>query len=590
MAGINKDKAAKILVENAEYINVPMNHFQSGESFIWLLDFKNYQDQVSTKYTVTLAFPIQKIAYFWHPTKQLNLNLPMLWEEVIVTKSNYSIPVYSFLSQSGKNRLTIAISEISSPVTVMAGVQEESASIIFQISIDKSRLKNAELKLYLSSEEQLFSKAIMQARDWLYQVNEIQPSNRLAKSFEMVFSSWYAFHQAINAEKLERELAYFKQYHLNTLILDDGWQTNDSNRGYQFAGDWQFAIEKFPNIKNHVKKFQAQDCHYLLWLSLPFIGKKSNHWAEFKNSFLYIDDAQGAGILDPRFAKTRQYMIDQAINLVKLTGVDGLKLDFLDVFYTKDDESFSDEWDVLELESAIELLLYELHQQLEAIQPNLMIEFRENYFGPIMNQTANIFRVKDCPNDFIMNRTSIAKLRLLCPTTAIHSDMLMWHADDTVEYAALQIENCIFGIPQISVQLSKLTEEHQLMLAFWTSYLTDNSNLLNNGEYFALNPQHQFNLQLITNRYHTIIACYEENLVIDLSEIKTSTIDIINATENNHIYIYSSKKQSIQLQSLNCMGVTQYCSDQVIINALRIDVLAAGMIKITKKEEKINGE
>lgn len=590
MAAINNHENLRIWVENKEPINISMDDFQPLNKVSWLLDFKNYQDSTSTEYITTLAFPIEQIAYFWHPTKQYNLKLPMLWEEAIVTKSNYSMPIYSFLSQSGKNRLTIVISEISSPVEVMTGVHEESASIFFEIRIAKSVLKNAELKLYLSNETQLFSNAVKQARDWLYQVNDIQPRKKLHESYQMVFSSWYAFHQNVNAEKLENELAYFNQYHLNTLILDDGWQTNDSNRGYQYAGDWQFAVEKFPNIKNHVQKFQDLDCHYLLWLSLPYIGKKSNHWAEFKDMFLYIDEAQGAGVLDPRFSKVRQYIIQQVVNLVKLTGIDGLKLDFIDVFYKRKSDIFSIERDIQNLEKAIEFLFSELLQEFASIQSHLMIEFREDYFGPVMNQFANIIRAKDCPNDFVTNRISIAKLRLLCPTAAIHSDMLMWHHDDTVEYAALQIENCIFGIPQISVQLSQLNFKHQKMLTFWTEYLTKNANLLNNGEYFALNPQHQFNLQLITNCYKTIIACYEENLMIDLSEIETSKIDIINATENNHIYLYSSNNLAIQFQSLNCMGNVESEFNKNIIGILRVDVSSAGMIKITEKEEIINGE
>ena len=48
-----------------------------------------------------------------------------------------------------------------------------------------------------------------------------------------------------------------------------------------------------------------------------------------------------------------------------------------------------------------------------------------------------------------MNRIRIADIRMLAGNTAVHSDMITWHHDETLEIAALQLVNTLFGVPQI---------------------------------------------------------------------------------------------------------------------------------------------
>ena len=67
-----------------------------------------------------------------------------------------------------------------------------------------------------------------------------------------------------------------------------------------------------------------------------------------------------------------------------------------------------------------------------------MIEFRQPYIGPLMRKYGNIFRAGDCPNSALENRVRTTDLHILSGTTAVHSDMIMWHYEDQVEIAAFQ--------------------------------------------------------------------------------------------------------------------------------------------------------
>ena len=54
-----------------------------------------------------------------------------------------------------------------------------------------------------------------------------------------VYSTWYNYHQSVDAAVLLKEVAIAKKMGFDSIIVDDGWQTLDSGRGYAFTGDWE---------------------------------------------------------------------------------------------------------------------------------------------------------------------------------------------------------------------------------------------------------------------------------------------------------------------------------------------------------------
>ena len=87
--------------------------------------------------------------------------------------------------------------------------------------------------------------------------------------------------------------------------------------------------------------------------------------------------------------------------------------------------------------------------KLREVNPDICIEFRQGYTGPLMQTYGNMLRVGDCPIAAMNNRVGILNLRSLREKTAVHSDMLMWNEKDSVESAALQFINVLYGVPQI---------------------------------------------------------------------------------------------------------------------------------------------
>ena len=67
-------------------------------------------------------------------------------------------------------------------------------------------------------------------------------------------SLWYSYPQRLVPEELIREWKIAKELGMDTVSRDDGWQTDDNNRGYAYCGDWQVAPKKMGDMASLVEE------------------------------------------------------------------------------------------------------------------------------------------------------------------------------------------------------------------------------------------------------------------------------------------------------------------------------------------------
>ena len=53
--------------------------------------------------------------------------------------------------------------------------------------------------------------------------------------------------------------------------------------------------------------------------------------------------------------------------------------------------------DITDLEVAIDVLMKEILRRVRRARPDVLIEFRQSYTGPLMRTYGNLFRAGDCP-------------------------------------------------------------------------------------------------------------------------------------------------------------------------------------------------
>ena len=394
-----------------------------------------------------------------------------------------------------------------------------------------------------------------------------------------MFSSWYCYHQDVHADVLEAECRLAKAMGMHTVIVDDGWQNADSSGGYGYTGDWKVFAGKIPDMKAHVAKIHAMGLKYILWYSVPFVGYHAELYKRFENQLLYHMDGLSCGVLDPRFPDVREYLIGVYETAMRAWDLDGFKLDFIDCFRAQENDAVRPGMDFSCVQEATERLMLDVVERLRAIKPDVMLEFRQSYTGPMMRRFGNMFRVGDCAMDIATNRIGIADIRMLAGSSAVHSDMLAWGAQESAEDAALQLLNSIFGVIQFSMILSTLSEEHRRMSKFWLEFAQTHVDTLQKGAFVPHEPHFLYPVIEAIGEEEAIVGVYMRDKIVHLP--KKETVYLLNATKDAHLYVRLDALLCAQVTVQNTLGET-VCEKAVDLSAgvQTLEVPRSGMIKL----------
>ncbi|QJD86820.1 glycoside hydrolase family 36 protein [Cohnella herbarum] len=520
------------------------------------------------------SHPIRDIQHFWHPGSGRNRGLSADWATGFKTRATYNAPVGCLFNNTGRNRLTFAFSDALNPLILKAGVNEETAVFHCEVTLfgeQAAPIDNYEAVLTVDTRDIPYYEALGAVERWWSEMPGYKPASVPEVARVPMYSTWYSFHQRLNPDEIEEQCRLALALGCGAVIVDDGWQTSDNNRGYAYCGDWKVSEDKIPAMKAHVARVHELGMSYLLWYSVPFVGKESRAWRALQDKMLYVNEELGAGIVDPRYPQVREYLIRTYENAVTEWDLDGLKLDFVDTFRLPERSGNAGgagseggsgagsgaeahpEMDYVSVPEAVDRLLSDIMLRLQAVKPDIMIEFRQSYTGPLMRKYGNIFRATDCPSDSLTNRVRTLDLRLVSGDTAIHSDMVMWHPEEPVESAALQIVNVLFSVPQISVMIDRLPAEHREMLAFWLRFWQEHREVLLDGKLEPAHPEMLYPLVKASSDKYVLYASYSRE-VVSLEAGRRSTI-LVNGTLYDRIAIeVRTDMGKSRLRIRNCKG------------------------------------
>ncbi len=490
------------------------------------------------------SVPQLDMQFRWHTGATFQRNVPPDWGEPLESSLTHHVPVVQFGSIRGENRLTFALSEALRTVRIKAGVCEESNEIACSIelfSIPEAPLDSWETTLRIDTRPLFYAETLRQTFRWYESFPECRPAAVPAAAFEPVYSSWYSFHQRLFDRELEEECRLAASYGLKGIIVDDGWQTDDSNRGYAFCGDWEISRRRFPDMRSHVAKIHALGMKYLVWFSVPFVGMKSRNVERFRGKYLYRVDRLDTYVLDPRFPEVREFLISIYEKALREWDIDGFKLDFIDMFrFDGEDPAVKENYagrDIKSLPEAADRLLSEAMAHLNRIKPGILVEFRQAYIGPAIRKYGSMFRAGDCPADVISNRVRTIDLRLSSGATAVHSDMLEWNAADTAETAALQFLNILFSVPQISVKLASIPERHRQMLRFWLDFWVRHRETLLHGTLRPLHPMLNYPVVIADGEEEQIVAVYNPGMTVPVDCPPGRRCLVINGSDGEELVL-----------------------------------------------------
>ncbi|GCE08783.1 glycoside hydrolase family 36 protein [Dictyobacter aurantiacus] len=555
------------------------------------------QARPAPRIQISWSLPMHDIYSLWHSGSDRNKNIPADWSHGNIAKVTSQMPVVSFYSYHGENRLTAAFSDALEAVEIKAGVSEETGELHCSLNLfveSSPELADYMATLRLDTRAIPYYTALDNVQRWWAEQPGYEPAPVPEPARLPMYSTWYSFHQQLEPAAIEAQCRIAKELGCEAVIVDDGWQTINNERGYAYCGDWEVATEKIPDMKAHVARVHELGMKYVLWYSVPFVGQYSKAWSRFNDRMLYTIERLGAGVLDPRYPEVREYLIQLYEKALVEWDLDGFKLDFVDAFRAEprfpqpplsstSQVSTAEERDEQSIDRAVDRLLTDIMVRLRAIKPDILIEFRQSYVGPLMRKYGNMFRAGDCPYEFITNRVRTLDIRLLCGQTAAHADMLMWHPDEPAEIVAQQLINVLFSVPQISVLLDKLPATHLEVVRYWLAFWRQHRDVLLDGTLMPAHPEVLYPMVSATNEDKYLIVSYQDNIITLPDSIPEELIVINGSLEQRLVLEVTADSGSRQMHIRDCRGQSIQQAELTLNPGLHmLNVPASGTVTLQK--------
>ena len=497
----------------------------------------------------------------------------------------YGSPVIATIDGNGNNFMTLALADSVKTSRISFSVDDLSQKdeFLFRVETAKDGVFQKRTPgnvLRIDTRKIPYYEAILDAGTFMRQ--NLSFAAKVPDNADLpLYSSWYNFHQNPRQDLLTKELDEAAKLGFKTVILDDGWQFEDDVTGdYYLCGDWHVAENKFPDFKGFCDHVHELGMKLIMWFPVPFVGYNTKDFKRFENKFATKLDPMRAGVLDVRYKECREYIIGLYEEYVEKYGIDGLKLDFVDALNIPDFTlpPVNDEMDHDRLNYAVLTLMDEIYNRMTARNPDFLFEFRQWYVGAEMVNHANMIRVCDCAYDSATNRIGIASLRMLDAKTAVHSDMLLWAKDETCDNIARQLLDVMFSVPQISVLLTKSTEEQKTLVGNFVSYWTENRDVLIHGKIIPGLPD--YNYEFITaekdGRRITVLYGTTAFVLSGLDE------DVFNATSKK--YVVAAVEGKVDTEKLS-YKVYDYFKNVLFEGKIgdkrQFEVPVGGMLRIT---------
>lgn len=480
---------------------------------------------------VSLEIPLGDVEGYWYPNAGERA-LPPDWSGKDKTSIISSAPIGCLYDRLGRNILAFAFDQQIRESQLRFGVSEEHKS--FVVYYEHVPDGPSTVRLAIARPGMAYAEAIGLLRDWLRDDVGAPLPVPYAGSVP-VYCTWYAYSQNVSAEKVEREAKAAYDLGCRAVIIDDGWQRLGHGRWYAGCGDWVPDTEKFPDMRAHVARLREIGMSVMLWVAPLLLGARSDAAERLGAYAPYYGEGLRGRVLDPRYKQVRDHFVDTCIRVVRDYGLDGLKVDFLDsaVVY----QGTKTEGDIPDVGRALHAILIQLRDGLRAANlSDVLIEFRQSYIGPATAPYGNLLRAGDCPVDANLNRRSIVNTRMIAAGQLVHSDPTVWDHRAGAEPAARQLLNAYFGVPQVSMELSTLSEvQRDTVRATLSQWMEDRETVLF-GALKATIPSEGYPVLQARRSEKLVVGIYHPRVAeIDLDGITEMTL--LNATSQDRVVV-----------------------------------------------------
>ncbi len=423
--------------------------------------------------------------YAGPPSPDKMAKLPYWWLKKKAC-ANTGFPFVALFHRGGESRAAFGLVDQLTETALEAELSEATCSYHFHwykprgnISLPKRRWEEI---MFVSTARRPWP-AVLQA--YTSTVDREWPQTQMPVpdfAYDPVFCTWTAIHHAVSQAWVLRNAHLAADLGFGIWLTDDGWFTDKAAfANYAYTGDWEPCVPKFPDFVGHVREVQAMGLRYVLWVAPFMVGHDSQAARRLAHLLMPPIAQLNFSNLSPQYHETEAVVIDLLVRLMRDYGLDGLKIDFIDAIAS--DGQPIPQPDYPTLGEGFYRLMSEAADRLQAIKPDMLIEFRNPYTNLASRRYANLYRASDVPINFMLNRWQVVMLRLLAPDRAVHLDPALWHPADSDAAVAVHLINLLSSVPMVSIELDRYPQNHLDLLRYWIGFYRAHRDTIMHGEF-----------------------------------------------------------------------------------------------------------
>jgi alpha-galactosidase len=373
------------------------------------------------RFTLKWSLPSQDIAGQWATGRQLNKTLRPDWSGGRLQASMFAreAPVSCLYGGDDHNVLTFAVSDALDTVLVGSGIREEDGRIYNEVTFFSEphpNLATWSAELRLDRRRVPYGTALRGVSDWWAAQPGYAPASVPEPARLPVYSTWYNYHQSVDAAVLLKEVAGREEARLR--VDHRRRRLADPRHRPRLCVHGRLGTRPHPR-------------HEGLRRRLPRPGRQGDALVrgavrgQEREGRRPIQGQVAALRGSPRRLRGRPALPgspcvpgDVYRRAIRDWGIDGFKLDFIERLVA-DDKTVLDATggrDFASVNEAADRMMTDVLAELRTVKPDVMIEFRQPYIGPLIRKYGNMFRASDCPNSYLANRVKTVDLRLLTGT------------------------------------------------------------------------------------------------------------------------------------------------------------------------------
>ena len=422
--------------------------------------------------------PVRNIQGYW-TSDQYRPQMQLPWGLKLDSAAQRQMPFLVWFDQAGVTQAAFYLTDTADDASLQSRLSQSDSAFRLEWTI---RLSPETQPFEFAADRRAlpFPETAASFRQRLLPENPVFP----AGAWDPVYCTWYAFHAAYTIPELEKNAGLAAGLGFRTFILDDGWSYDTSKRlnsstvseWFSENGDWILSERKLPGFADHVKRIRDMGFNYLLWFAPFLTGRSSWLYAELKKAnAILLESDDGSAAADPACPLIREVVIPRILEVFRKYHLDGLKVDFVDFVHPS-----------LSVPRGRECLkqIRSLAEQLRAVKPDALIEFRQRYTTPAMLPYATNFRANDVPFDYLENLHRCCQIRMILGDgVPVHADPVCFHPEESRVNVARHMIASLAGVPMLSADLTKISPEHLAVIRRFLRFYHDHLATFRTGHW-----------------------------------------------------------------------------------------------------------